>query len=145
MGGEIEPSSPVSYPIGKDYKGMRKDMTDMEEVCKGDPAWEGEATGIVRLIYYSVDSDGTENHNFDEFVDGEILVTNMTDIAYVPTMRRAAAIITGVGGVLCHAAIISRELDKPCIVGIRDGIHSLNTGDHITVNATDGIVYRKKA
>jgi len=123
---------------------MRKDLIEMEEICKGDPAWEGEVTGIVRLVYYTAKGSEVE-HNFDEFIEGEILVTEMTDIEFVPTMRRASAILTRTGGVLCHAAIISRELDKPCIVGIRDGIDSLKTGDHVIVNATNGIVYRKKA
>jgi len=123
---------------------MRKDLVDMEQICTGDTAWMGIASGIVRHVYY----ESEESHNFDDFVEGEILVTEMTDIEYVPTMRKASAIITGTGGILCHAAIISRELDKPCIVGIRDGINALKDGDHITVNATDeevGIVYREKA
>ena len=122
---------------------MRKDM-NMEEVCKGDPAWEGTVTGVVRFIYYTLKSNGEVDHNFNDFEEGEILVTEMTDIEFVPTMRRAAAILTRIGGVLCHAAIISRELNKPCIVGMRDSIDTLNTGDHITVNATKGIVYREK-
>ena len=116
----------------------------MEEICKGDPAWEGEVTGIIRIEYYTTKGNEVD-HNFDEFIEGEILVTEMTDIEFVPTMRRASAILTRTGGVLCHAAIISRELDKPCIVGIRDGINALKTGDHVIVNATNGIVYRKKA
>jgi len=123
---------------------MRKDLTEMEEICKGDSAWQGEVSGTVRHVYYKLLPDGSSDNNFDEFVEGEILVTEMTDIAYVPTMRRAVAILTRTGGVLCHAAIISRELNKPCIVGIREGIDALSTGDHVTVNATDGIVYRKK-
>ena len=112
----------------------------MEKICDGDTASEGIGTGTVRFLFF----DSNENNNLSEFKENEILVCDMTDIEFVPAMRKASAILTRTGGVLCHAAIISRELGKPCIVGIRDGFEKLIAGQAITVNATEGSVYRKE-
>ena len=108
----------------------------MEEICRGDSASEGKATGIVRFLY--LDANGG---NIDDFEKNEVLVTEMTDIDFLPAMKIAAAIVTRVGGVLSHASIISRELKKPCIVGIKDGSKKLKTGQEIVVDATEGIIY----
>jgi len=64
----------------------------------------------------------------------------MTMPEYAPAMRKAAAIITDEGGLTCHAAIISRELGKPCIVGTKIGTRILKDGAAIEVNANHGIV-----
>ena len=111
----------------------------MEKMWDGYTASEGIGTGTVRFLCYDV-----EGGNINEFQNGEILVCDMTDIEFVPAMRKASAILTRTGGVLCHAAIISRELGKPCIVGIRDGFNKLIAGQAVTVNATEGSVYRKE-
>ncbi|HOX29610.1 MAG TPA: phosphoenolpyruvate synthase [Candidatus Paceibacterota bacterium] len=74
-----------------------------------------------------------------EFKQGEILVTKMTDPDWTPIMRLAAAIITDEGSKTCHAAIISRELGIPCIVGSKNGTRSLKTGQEITVDCTQGL------
>lgn len=72
---------------------------------------------------------------------GEILVTEMTTPDFVPAMKKAAAIVTNTGGMTCHAAIVSRELGVPCIVGSREATTKLRDGQFITVDAVRGKVY----
>ena len=72
---------------------------------------------------------------------GDILVTTMTNPDYVPFMRLSGAIVTDKGGVTCHAAIVSRELGIPCIVGTENGTKAMITGGEYTVDARSGVVY----
>ena len=73
---------------------------------------------------------------------GDVLVTSMTTVDYLPAMRRAAAIVTDDGGVTCHAAIVSRELGIPCIVGTRNATRLIKNGERVAVDANDGTVRR---
>jgi pyruvate,water dikinase len=91
------------------------------------------ATGRVRILHSPKEGG--------QLVDGEILVAEMTSPDWVPTLRRAAALITDAGGSTCHAAIVSRELGIPAIVGTRNATESLRNGDLITVEATTGQVF----
>jgi len=75
---------------------------------------------------------------------GDILVAPMTSPDWVPTMKKSRAIITDEGGVTCHAAIVSRELGIPCVVGTVKATEILEDGDEVTVNGYDGIVYKGK-
>lgn len=76
--------------------------------------------------------------NIDQFVDGSILVTRTTDPDWVPIMRRAAAIITDHGGRTSHAAIVSRELGLPAVVGTRNATYILHTNQDVTVSCAEG-------
>lgn len=71
---------------------------------------------------------------------GEVLVAEMTDPDWVPALRRAAAVVTDRGGRTCHAAIVSRELGVPCVVGTGDGTHVLRDGERVTVSCARGTV-----
>lgn len=73
-----------------------------------------------------------------DFREGDVLVTSMTDPAWEPIMKRAAAIVTDRGGRTCHSAIISRELGLPCIVGTVNATHSLEAGQDVTVSCAEG-------
>ncbi|HYE65338.1 MAG TPA: phosphoenolpyruvate synthase [Pyrinomonadaceae bacterium] len=73
-----------------------------------------------------------------EFAEGDVLVTAMTDPAWEPIMKRAAAIVTDRGGRTCHSAIISRELGLPCIVGTGNATQVLTTGTEVTVSCAEG-------
>ncbi|HVS22020.1 MAG TPA: phosphoenolpyruvate synthase, partial [Pyrinomonadaceae bacterium] len=73
-----------------------------------------------------------------EFQDGAVLVTSMTDPAWEPIMKKAAAIVTDRGGRTCHSAIVSRELGLPCIVGTGNGTQVLQSGMDVTVCCADG-------
>jgi len=76
-----------------------------------------------------------------EFLDGEVLVAEMTSPDWVPAMRRAAALMTDGGGVTCHAAIVCRELQLPCVGGTGNAATSLSTGREVTVDGRTGNVY----
>jgi pyruvate,water dikinase len=73
-----------------------------------------------------------------DFKEGDVLITSMTDPAWEPIMKRAAAIVTDRGGRTCHSAIISRELGLPCIVGTGNATQRLETGAEITVSCAEG-------
>lgn len=102
------------------------------EVITGKVASQGYAKGIARIVF------GRED--FDSFAEGEILVTGMTRPEFVPLMKRAAAIVTNEGGITCHAAIVSRELGKPCIIGTQVATQLIRNGDFIEVRANHGTV-----
>jgi len=78
--------------------------------------------------------------DFDKFRDGDIIVTAMTSVDFVSIMRRAAAFVTNEGGITSHASIVSRELNKPCIIGTKIATKVFKDGDRIEVNANKGIV-----
>jgi pyruvate,water dikinase len=73
-----------------------------------------------------------------KFKSGEVLVTEMTDPDWVPIMKKAAAIVTNSGGRTCHAAIVSRELGTPAVVGTRDATSRLKNGTEVTVSCAEG-------
>ncbi len=74
----------------------------------------------------------------DQFQNGEVLVTKMTDPDWVPIMKKASAIVTESGGRTCHAAIVSRELGIPCVVGAKKAREILKTGQGVTVSCAEG-------
>jgi pyruvate,water dikinase len=102
------------------------------ELVHGLGAAPGEASGSVRVIS-TLEQAG-------ELKDGEVLVTHMTAPDWVPLMRRAAAIVTDSGGMTCHAAIVSRELGIPCVVGTGEATKVLRDGEVVTVDAGAGVV-----
>lgn len=98
----------------------------------GTSACRGKIKGIARVILL--------DKEFGNFRHGEILVSLQTMIYYLPLMKKAKAILTEFGGLTSHAAIVSRELNIPCIVGITGLISSVKTGDSLIVDATRGVV-----
>lgn len=117
-----------------------KNITDSEILVKGLAASPGLVSGAVHVIENPKD--------IDQFKDGEVLVTSMTSPDWVPAMKKAAGIITDNGGMTCHAAIVSREMQIPSIVGTKSrGIAAmdvLTNGTIVTVDANNGIVYEGK-
>lgn len=96
----------------------------------GRSVGEKIASGVVRVI---------QNVQFlHQFKEGEILVTDKTDPDWEPIMKKAAAIVTNRGGRTCHAAIVSRELGVPAIVGTEHGTDALKDGDVVTVSCSEG-------
>ena len=77
-------------------------------------------------------------HHLSDFQAGDVLVARMTDPDWVPVMKRAAAIVTDSGGRTCHAAIVSRELGTPAVVGTGDAMSVLKDGDLVTVSCAEG-------
>jgi len=99
---------------------------------KGNVACKGRVKGQVKVVLYTKD--------FSKFKRGNILVASMTRPEFLPVIKKAAAIVTDEGGITCHAAIISRELNIPCIIGTRNATRILKDGDLVEVDADKGVV-----
>lgn len=103
----------------------------------GAAASPGVDAGPVRIIL-----DPSE---IDRVQPGDVLVAEMTTPDFVPAMKRAVAIVTDHGGRTCHAAIVSRELGIPCVVGAREATKTLREGQIVTVDGSNGKVYQGRA
>ena len=93
----------------------------------------GSASGAARVLTSLADAASLN--------DGDVLVTHMTSPDWLPLLRRAAAVVTDSGGMTCHAAIVSRELGIPCVVGTGEATRRLRDGEIVTVDATRGVVF----
>jgi len=102
-------------------------------IAKGLPASPGLVAGKANVIL--------DVSDINQFQQGEILVTEMTAPDWVPAMKKSKAIVTNSGGTTCHAAIVSRELQIPCIVATKNATDVIKKGQDITVDAVNGIVY----
>ncbi|MEM1689950.1 MAG: phosphoenolpyruvate synthase, partial [Thermofilaceae archaeon] len=109
-------------------------LAEAKPVVKGLPASPGVVYGVAKVCLTLEDAKKLMQK-------GDILVTKMTDPDWVPYMRLAAAIVTDEGGMTAHAAIVSRELGIPCIVGTREATKVMRTGEGYTVDARAGVVY----
>ena len=126
----------VAFFDSHDFGKINKDIffekhADVNEL-KGAPASSGNVRGIVRVIFKPTD--------FINLKKGEILVTNNTTPDFVPIMKIAGAILTEQGGITSHAAVVSRELKIPCVIGIKSVTKILKDGDMVEVDANKGIV-----
>lgn len=127
-----------SYLVtGKEAEWLHKfviPQKTVEKIAKltGQPAFPGKVSGKARIIL--------DRRNAHKLKKGEILVTTMTSPEFVPAMKIAAGIITNEGGILCHAAIMSRELRKPCVIGTKIATDVIKAGQMITLDADNGIV-----
>jgi len=99
---------------------------------QGTTAFPGKVTGRVKII--------NKPEEITKMKKGDILVSILTIPQIVPAMKLAAAIVTDIGGITSHAAIISRELKKPCVIGTRIGTKVLRDGDLVEVDAYKGVV-----
>ncbi len=108
---------------------------------KGVVACKGVAKGNVRVVLadYRADYRKFENQ-IHAMQDGEILVTETTSPEFVPAMKKAAGVITNQGGLGSHAAIVSRELNVPCIVGTQNATDILKTGDFVELDAVNNVI-----
>ena len=101
-------------------------------LVQGLAASAGRASGVVRVLQTPQERDRLQ--------PGDVLVAPMTSPDWVPTMRRAAAVVTDGGGMTCHAAIVSRELGVPAVVGARNATTVLRDGELVTVDGAQGLV-----
>ena len=119
----------------KKYKLRRRGQIIVSGQSVGDQIGAGEAKRIMSVKQIS------------QFKPGQVLVTDMTDPDWEPIMKIAAAIVTDKGGRTCHAAIVSRELGIPCVVGTEKGSLRIKSGDKVTVDCAsgdEGFVYKGK-
>ncbi len=110
-------------------------MIERIMVVQGLPASPGLHAGRAKII-------STPQEAGRLMKDKDILVTRMTNPDWVPFMKIAGAIVTDDGGTTCHAAIVSREMGIPCIVGARNATRLMQTGSEYTVDAKAGVVYK---
>ncbi len=110
-----------------------KSLAEMKQILTGAPASPGIAYGPVARIM--------SLEHLDQVKTGDVLVTTMTSPDFVPAMKRAAGIITDKGGQTSHAAIVSRELGVPAVVGTKLATKELKNGDKVTLDGSSGNIY----
>ena len=120
-------------PVTTTKKEIKKVELKGNIFVEGLAASSGIASGTVKIVYSSEDLKKISKDN--------VLVTKMTNPDMVVTMNRASAIVTDEGGITCHAAIVSREIGVPCVVGTKNATGTLKEGQVITVDGTNGKVY----
>jgi phosphohistidine swiveling domain-containing protein len=108
------------------------EMTDRSAEISGQTAYKGNIKGRVHIVRKQSDMSGIEA--------GDILVSPMTTPDFLPAMKLASAFVTDEGGVTCHAAIVAREMKKPCIIGTKIATQVLHDGDMVEVDADNGVV-----
>lgn len=118
----------------------QKDMATMKTYVldeKGKLLVEGEAVGSkIGQGEVNIIEDAKD---ISQFKKGQVLVTDMTDPDWEPIMKIAGAIVTNRGGRTCHAAIISRELGIPCVIGTGNGTAVIKNGSHVTIDDSEGV------
>lgn len=107
-------------------------MSKQKIILKGIPASAGVASGNVKLV----------KNPFNQFKEGNILVAKITDPSMVHLMAKAAAIVTDIGGITSHPAIISRELGIPCVVSTLKATKILRNNQKVKVDGGKGIIYQ---
>lgn len=118
--------------IAEHLKGMKTpSATDTNEV-KGMIAYEGKVQGIAKIVLLKKD--------IAKMNEGDILVSAATNPDLIIAMKRAAGIVTDTGGIISHAAIVSRELKKPCVVGTQFATKVIHDGDFVELDADKGII-----
>lgn len=117
--------------LQKLYDWLWSDINTKE--LRGISTYPGKAIGIVKVVI-DAQKEGKK------IKTGNILVTDLTNLDFMPLLSKCAAIVTNAGGLLCHTAIISRELKKPCIVGTQHATKVFKDGDWVEVDAERGIV-----
>lgn len=116
----------------KDESNIKISETDL--ILKGDPASPGISSGPVRVILSAKE--------INKVLPGDVLVAPQTNPDFVPAMKKAVAIVTDSGGRTSHAAIVSRELGIPAVVGTQNATKILEAGNVVTVNGTKGEIYK---
>lgn len=111
---------------------FKKEAFSKTSIIEGRIAYRGIVRGKVRVIKSIIQMSKVKR--------GDILVSPMTTALFVPAMKKAGAIVTDEGGIICHAAIIAKELKKPCIVGTKIATKVLKDGDLVEVDAERGVV-----
>lgn len=111
---------------------FEKIKIEKKDFVEGTCACPGNVKGVVKIV--NVTQDMGKVHQ------GDIMVSMKTYPAFVPAMKKASAIVTEDGGITCHAAIVARELQTPCVVGCRNATSIFCDGDFVQVDAGKGVV-----
>jgi len=108
------------------------DVLEKTTLIKGQPAHKGIVKGKVRVV--------KNQFQMEQVEEGDIMVAPMTTPDFLPAMKKAAAFVTDEGGITCHAAIVAREMKKPCVIGTKIATKILKNGDTVEVDAEKGII-----
>ncbi len=108
---------------------------ETKEVLSGIGGSPGMVSGRVKVI--------SNIHEFGKFQEGDILVAPTTNPSWTPLFMMAKAVVTEVGGILSHGAVVAREYQIPCVLGVRGATSVLADGDLITVDGAKGVIYKK--
>ncbi len=127
-------SRPITAAFSDSTSAESESSVTAPPILTGVPASSGTGLGPVHLVFNIEQALQLES--------GSVLVTPMTNPDMVVAMRNSAAIVTDVGGIICHAGIVSRELGLPCVVGTETATTTLASGELITVNGSIGRIYR---
>ena len=143
----------LSYPENMMLVQARPETIFGTKISEGEKMEENKAQEALKIIVRGI-SAGRRGYgigkakvvlNLDDanrdMQKGDILVTGMTDPDFVPFMKMASAIVTDKGGITSHAAIVSRELNIPCVVGTENATQIMKTGNEYTVDSRNGIIY----
>ncbi len=105
---------------------------NITNTLRGMTAYSGKVKGVVRVVH--------DPNKVKKFNTGDVLVSGMTRPEFLSLMKKASAFVTDSGGILSHAAIVARELKKPCIIGTKIATKILKDGDTVEVDAANGII-----
>lgn len=128
---DYKPTIYSGKEMAKEFESLF-DLNISSYEVQGQSAFSGKVQGRVKLVLTAEDVKDVKK--------GDILVAVMTFPHFIAAMEKAAAFVTDEGGILCHAAIISREMKKPCVISTKEGTKIFNDGDLVEVDADKGIV-----
>lgn len=131
---QTRPVTTVAATTKKNRESDASQLTPSDIILTGDPASPGIATGPVTILKSAAD--------IDKLRTGDVLVAPQTNPDFVPAMKKAVAIITDSGGRTSHAAIVSREIGIPAVVGTSSATRLLKQGHIVTVNGATGHIYK---
>jgi phosphohistidine swiveling domain-containing protein len=117
----------------EEIKGLISVSNEIDSnLVEGNVAFPGMYEGTARVLQHIDDMKKVE--------PGDVLIISMTDPNYIPAMEKAGAFVTDMGGILCHAAIVAREMKKPCIIATKNATSVFKDGDKVIVDAEKGEV-----
>lgn len=125
-------SRPITTLQPREVEAAPSESEAQRVLVRGLAASTGRATGTVRVL--------TDPSQRDQLLAGEVLVAPMTSPDWMSAIRRSAGLVTDGGGMTCHAAIVSRELGVPCVVGTRNATSVLRDGELVTLDGSLGLV-----
>lgn len=131
-GGELFVGVPKQFVEDRFNITLESFSTDNITEIKGQVAWKGMAKGNVKVV--------NSIRELAKVNSGDILVSAMTLPDFLPAIEKASALVTDEGGIMCHAAIVAREMNKPCIIATKIATQALKDGDLVEVDAHKGIV-----
>lgn len=131
---QARPETVHQAGVKEEKKREERGPMEQEILVRGLGVSPGQGSGETEVI--------VNVKEIGKFQEGQVLVTEMTTPDWVTTMKKAAAIVTDQGGKTCHAAIVSRELGIPCVVGTENATKVLKSGEKITVDGQRGLVFK---